>query len=90
MESAPAATDWAADTTGGVGGVGGAQQQVTTGTQPTVPPQTGGGGFDQDWNVTATTHTKDWADEEWGGGVDPNQGGAVSVLLHTCMVTQLV
>jgi hypothetical protein len=31
-----------------------------------VPPPTTGG-FDQDWNVTASTHTKDWADDEWGG-----------------------
>jgi hypothetical protein len=64
MEAAPGgASDWAAETTvGGAAGVGGAPIVASGG----VPPPTTGG-FDQDWNVTASTHTKDWADDEWGG-----------------------
>lgn len=62
MEAAPGgAGDWAAETTVGGAGVGGAP----IGASGVPPPATGG--FDQDWNVTASTHTKDWADDEWGG-----------------------
>ena len=62
MEAAPAGTsDWAAETTVGGAGVSGAPIVAGGG----VPPPTGG--FDQDWNVTASTHTKDWADDDWGG-----------------------
>lgn len=63
MEAAPGGTsDWAAETTVGGAGVGGAPIGAGGGGVP--PPA---GGFDQDWNVTASTHTKDWADDEWGG-----------------------
>ena len=71
MEAAPGgAGDWAAETTvGGPGvggpGVGGAGVGGAPIGASGVPPTTGG--FDQDWNVTASTHTKDWADDEWGG-----------------------
>lgn len=63
MEAAPGgAGDWAAETTVGGAGVGGAPIGASG-----VPPPQAAGGFDQDWNVTASTHTKDWADDEWGG-----------------------
>ena len=65
METAPVgASDWAADTTVGGTGVGAPPIGTTT-----VPPT---GGFDQDWNVSASTHTKDWADDDWGGAEPQN------------------
>lgn len=66
MDTAPVGTtDWAGETT--VTGSGLAAPPIgTTG----VPPA---GGFDQDWNVTPSTHTKDWADDDWGGA-EPQTG----------------
>ena len=66
MDTAPVgAGDWGTTDTqaGGTAGVSGAPIG-TAGVPPT-------GNFDQDWNVTASTHTKDWADDDWGGAEPP-------------------
>jgi len=66
LDTAPVGTtDWAGETTTTGGGLA-APPIGTTG----VPPA---GGFDQDWNVTPSTHTKDWADDDWGGA-EPQTG----------------
>ena len=78
-----ATTDWATETTAGGTGVGAPPIGTTT-----VPPA-GTGGFDQDWNVTAPTQTKDWADDDWGGAEPQNVVSACRILPSSILAVLL-